>query len=139
MPFPSVIATLSSKWTNASTLHMRQKNFSKLDGNTGYWQIEIDENMNYKESSLTRHCYSREKRVPFRLKNGAKFRPTVLIIATVECQYALLHFKDVAEFHRPPHRFLKKLIFLKVDKELRALSKTKEKIFLQTLAGILGI
>lgn len=74
--------------------------FTTLDANSGYWQIEIDDDGRDKTSFTSHHGLFRFKRMPFGLKNapGTSQRVVDVILATVKWQFALVYLDDVIVF-----------------------------------------
>lgn len=69
-------------------LHRRSRNFPSLDGNTGYWQVEIDENHPEKTAFSNLHSIYQFVQVLFGPKNvPANFYKSVdLILSSLKWQ-----------------------------------------------------
>ena len=73
------------------------KVFSTLDCNSGYWQIEIDEEDKKKAAFTSHHDLFKYTRMPFGLNNApATFQRTIdIVLATVKLQYAIVYLDDI--------------------------------------------
>lgn len=82
--------------------------FSTLDANSGYWQIELDENNIYKTVFVTHNKLYRYTCMSFGLKNtSATFQRAMnTILAPVKWQDALVYIYDVFIFFWDPRRVL---------------------------------
>ena len=78
------------------------KIFSTLDANTGYWQVEIDEQSRSMTTFSSHWGVYRFKRMPFGLRNApATFQRALdVILSSVRWQSALVYLDDVIIFSR---------------------------------------
>ncbi len=76
--------------------------FTLLDANSGYWQIELDEDARDLTAFVSHHGLFRYKRMPFGLKNApSTFRRAIdMILATVKWQFAIVYLDDIIIFSR---------------------------------------
>ena len=77
--------------------------FTKLDGNSGYWQVEIAEDDRDKTTFASHSGLYRFLRMLFGLKNApATFQRAVdIILSRVKWERALVYFDDVISTRKP--------------------------------------
>lgn len=76
--------------------HVNANVLSTLDVNSGYWQIDLDENDMNKTAFVTHTGLYRYLRMPFGLRNAhATFRRAIdIILAPVKWRHALIYIDD---------------------------------------------
>lgn len=80
--------------------------FSKLDANSGYWQVETDEKDCDKRAFTSRHGHFGMNRMPFGLRNspGAFQLPMDVTLLPVRWQFALVYLGDIVILSKPPEQ-----------------------------------
>lgn len=84
------------------------KNFSTLDANTDYWQIEMNVDKRDKTVLATHHGLFGYKQMAFRLRNTpATFQCAMNdILAMMKWQYALEYLHDIVVFLQMPSQHI---------------------------------
>lgn len=82
--------------------------FSKLNTNSKYWQIDIDERNHNKTLFISHYVIYRLKRMPLWLQNDpAVFQRAIdVIISSVRWQLALQYLDDIAVFSNSPYTYM---------------------------------